>query len=89
QLPRQVNVTGVVLVANAGSQFRLNNIKVQVSEDGEKWTDVHQFGPFQGNMMRVDLTEKLPLAKYVRILRPGGPEFFHLNGIYIYGNQAA
>lgn len=89
QLPRQVNVTGVVIVANAGSQFRLNNIKVQVSEDGEKWTDVHQFGPFQGNMMRVDLTEKLPLAKYVRILRPGGPEFFHLNGIYIYGNQAA
>jgi hypothetical protein len=39
--------------------------------------------------MRSDLVGKKPVAKYVRILRAGGPEFFHLNGIYIYGEQAA
>lgn len=89
QLPRQVNITGVVLVTNPGNLHRLHNMKIQVSEDGEKWTDVHQFGPCKQRVMRADLGEKLPLAKYVRILRPGGPEFFHLNGIYIYGNQAA
>ena len=89
QLPRQVNVTGVVLVANPGNLHRLNNMKIQVSEDGKEWKDVHQFGPCNQRVMSADLQDKLPLAKYVRILRPGGPEFFHLNGIYVYGNQAA
>ena len=57
--------------------------------DGEKWVDVHQFGPCNQRVLRADLGGKLPLAKYVRILRPGGPEFFHLNAVYVYGNQAA
>lgn len=89
QLPRQVNVTGVVLITNPGNLHRLHNMKIQVSEDGEKWTDVHQFGPCNQRVLRADLGEKLPLAKYVRILRPGGPEFFHLNAVFVYGNQAA
>ena len=89
QLPRQVNVTGVVLVTNPGNLNRLNNMKIQVSEDGETWTDVHQFGPCNQRVLRADLGGKLPLAKYVRVLRPGGPEFFHLNAVYVYGNQAA
>jgi hypothetical protein len=89
QLPRQVNVTGVVLITNPGNLHRLNNMKIQVSEDGKEWKDVHQFGPCNGRVLSADLQDKLPLAKYVRILRPGGPEFFHLNGIYVYGNQAA
>jgi len=89
QLPRQVNVTGVVLITNPGNLHRLHNMKIQVSEDGQNWTDVHQFGQCTQRVMRADLGQKLPLAKYVRILRPGGPEFFHLNGIYVYGNQAA
>ena len=89
QLPRQVNVTGVVVVANPGNLHRLNNMKIQVSENGTDWVDVHQFGPCNQRIMRADLTDKLPVAKYVRILRPGGPEFFHLNAVYVYGNQAA
>ncbi|MBR4309571.1 MAG: discoidin domain-containing protein, partial [Akkermansia sp.] len=89
QLPRQVNVTGVVLITNPGNLHRLNNMKIQVSEDGKTWTDVHQFGPCNQRVMRTDLGGKLPVAKYVRVLRPGGPEFFHLNAIYVYGNQAA
>jgi hypothetical protein len=89
ELPRQVNVTGVVLVTAPGNMHRHNNMKIQVSENGEDWTDVHSFGPCKQRVMRSDLGGKLPVAKYVRILREGGPEFFHLNGIYIYGNQAA
>ena len=89
QLPRQVHVTGVVLITNPGNLHRLHNMKIQVSEDGKEWTDVHQFGSCNQRVMSADLQGKLPLAKYVRILRPGGPEFFHLNGIYVYGNQAA
>ena len=89
QLPRQVYVTGLVIVTSPGNMHRLNNMKIQVSENGKDWTDVEQLGPCKQRVIRVDLGSKLPVAKYVRILRPGGPEFFHLNGIYIYGNQAA
>ncbi len=89
QLPRQVNVTGVVVIAPDGNRDRLHNMKVQVSEDGEKWTDVYQFGPCNQRVLRADLGDKLPLAKYVRILHPGGPEYFHLNAVFVYGNQAA
>ncbi len=89
ELPRQVSVTGIVIVASPGNLHRLNNMKIQVSENGQDWTDVEKLGPCNQRVMRSDLGGKLPVAKYVRIVREGGPEFFHLNGIYIYGNQAA
>ncbi|MBQ2868537.1 MAG: hypothetical protein IJE88_00755 [Akkermansia sp.] len=89
ELPRQVYVTGVVVVGTPGNLHRCNNMKVQVSENGTDWKDVHDFGPCKQRVMRSDLGGKRPVAKYVRILRAGGPEFFHLNGIYIYGEQAA
>ena len=64
-------------------------MKIQVSENGTDWTDVQQLGPCKQRVMRADLGSKLPLAKYVRIIRTGGPDFFHLNAVYVYGNQAA
>lgn len=89
ELPRQVQVTGIVLVGTPGNLHRCNNIRIQVSENGTDWTDVHDLGAFKQRVMRTDLGGKQPVAKYVRFLRQGGPEFFHLNGIFIYGNQAA
>lgn len=89
ELPRQVYVTGIVVVGTPGNLHRCNNMKVQVSENGKDWKDVHDFGACNNRVMRSDLGGKRPVAKYVRILRAGGPEFFHLNGIYIYGEQAA
>ncbi len=89
ELPRQVEITGIVLVGINGNLHRCNNMKVQVSENGTDWIDVHDFGPCKQRVMRSDLGGRKPVAKYVRIVRQGGPEFFHLNGIYIYGNQAA
>lgn len=90
QLPRQVYVTGVVIVCNPGQNLhRCNNMKIQVSENGTDWTDVQQLGTCKQRVMRADLSSKLPLAKYVRIIRTGGPDFFHLNAVYVYGNQAA
>jgi hypothetical protein len=77
------------VVAVNGALGRCNNMKVQVSENGTDWTDVHEFGRCDQRVMRTDLNGKKPVAKYVRIVRQGGPEFFHLNGIYVYGKQAA
>lgn len=90
-LPKQVFVTGIVLVATNGNFHRLNNMKIQVSESGNDndWQDVYKHGQCKERVIRIDLQNKLPRAKYIRIIREGGPEFFHLNGIYVYGNQAA
>ena len=90
-LPKQAFVTGVVIIATSGNMQRLHNMKVQVSETGKDndWQDVAQLGPCKQRVIQVDLGDKKPRAKYVRIVRTGGPDFFHLNAIYVYGEQAA
>ncbi len=90
-LPKQANLTGIVLVTTDGNLQRLNNMKVQVSETGkdDDWRDVAQLGPCKQKVLQIDLSSERPLAKFVRILRPGGPDFFHLRGIFIYGKPAA
>lgn len=90
-LPKQANITGLVLITTMGNLNRHDNIKIQVSETGDDkdWKDVAQLGKCTQQVIRVDLSTTHPLAKYVRILRQGGPDFFHLRGIYIYGKPAA
>ena len=90
-LPKQANLTGVVLITTPGNLHRLNDLRVQVSETGEAndWKDVAEIKKCTQQVLRVDLNATRPLAKYVRILRKGGPEFFHLRGIYVYGKPAA
>ncbi len=90
-LPRQANLTGIVLVGTEESQERLNHVKVQVSETGSDndWKDViSDLGPCKNQLIRAEFPGK-PLAKAVRLIRVGGPEHFHLIGIYVYGNPAA
>ncbi len=90
-LPKQAHLTGIVLRTTDNSLYRLNNMVVQVSETGRDndWHNVAKLGTCKEKLIRVDLGTTQPLAKYVRILRKGGPEFFHLLGIYVYGNPAA
>ncbi len=92
QLPKQAYVTGVVVINPGGPNMRrLNNMKIQVSETGKDgdWQDVADLGACKQRVQSADLNATKPRAKYVRILRVGGPEFFHLNAIYVYGEQAA
>ena len=90
-LPKQANISGLVLITTTGNLNRHDNMKIQVSETGEDndWKDVAELGKCNKQVQRVDLGATRPLAKYVRILRSGGPDFFHLRGIYIYGKPAA
>ncbi len=90
QLPRQAKITGVCVIGTTGNLDRLNGMKVQISETGkdDDWKDAGVFTKTAGREFRVEIPG-LPTAKYVRILRPGGPEFFHLSGIFVYGEQAA
>lgn len=90
-LPKQANITAIVIQATAMNMHRLHNMKVQVSETGadDDWTDVKELGQCTKQRIEIDLKSTAPLAKYVRIVRKGGPEFFHLRGIFVYGKPAA
>ncbi len=92
QLPKTAVISGVVTVAPEGNLWRLPGMKVQYSESGrdDDWQDAGAMpNPTGQRVNRLDLQEKKPRARYIRILRPGGPEFFHLFGIYVYGKPAA
>ena len=94
KLPKHAYVTGVVFVGTNVWELihRFRPLKVQVSDTGrdDDWHDVGSPIPSTGNYVnRFDLTGERPKALYVRVLRPGGPEVFHANGIYVYGEPAA
>ena len=71
---------------------RIRSLRIQVSDTGrdDDWHDVG--APINNTtnyVNRFDLQNERPKALYVRVLRGGGPEFFHANGIYVYGEPAA
>lgn len=94
KLPKHAYITGVIF---AGTNqwaliHRFRPLRVQVSDTGrdDDWHDVGEVIPSTGNYInRFDLRNERPKALYVRVLRPGGPEYFHANGIYVYGEPAA
>lgn len=91
-LPKQAHLSGIVIVTTKDNRPRLSHMKVQISETGkdDDWHDVAEdLGKCKDQVIRVDLLASNPLAKYVRIVRKGGPAPFHLIGIFIYGTPAA
>lgn len=94
KLPKHAYITGVVFVGTNEWKLihRFRPLRVQVSDTGRD-DDWHDAGPViqnTGNYVNsFDLQQERPKALYVRVLRSGGPEFFHANGIYIYGEPAA
>ncbi len=87
-LPKPCYVNGVIIVTNGGNHQRLNNMIVQVSDDGQSWQNASKdLGECRQQVIKVEFPE-MP-ARYVRILRKGGPDFFHLYGIYCYGRDGA
>lgn len=87
-LPKPGYVNGVIIVTNGGNHQRLKNMIVQVSDDGKNWTNASKdLGECTQQVIRVEFPEAL--GRYVRILRKGGPNYFHLFGIYCYGRDAA
>lgn len=95
ELPKLGYVTGVVIVGTPQNPnfHRLNGMQVQVSETGRD-DDWHNAGTNLGEptdrIIKVDVSEASPKAKFIRILRDTDVgEFFHLNGIYVYGKQAS
>lgn len=94
KLPRHAYINGVDFAGtNEWSLIgRFRPIQVQISDTGkdDDWHDVGEVIPNTGHFInRFDLRKERPKALYIRVLRKGGPEFFHANGIYVYGEPAA
>lgn len=94
KLPKHAYITGVVFAGTNEWKLihRFRPLRVQVSDTGKDgdWRDVGEAIPSTDNYInRFDLRKERPKALYVRVLRSGGPEFFHANGIYVYGEPAA
>ena len=94
KLPKHAYITGVVFAGTNDWKLihRFRPVRVQVSDTGrdDDWHDAGPVIPSTGNyIITFDLQKERPKALYVRVLRSGGPEFFHANGIYIYGEPAA
>ncbi len=91
ELPKMAYINGVVTIATS-NLWRLKDMKVQYSETGkdDDWQDAGAMPhPTDWQVNRLDLQESKPRARFIRILRPGGPEIFQLNGIFVYGKPAA
>ncbi len=87
-LPKPSYVNGVIIVTSGGNHQRLHNMIVQVSSDGLTWQNASKdLGECTQQVNKVEFPE-MP-ARFVRILRKGGPDFFHLYGIYCYGRDGA
>ncbi len=94
KLPKHATISGVVIAAHSSSAnwHRMNDLQIQVSETG-KDDDWHNAGTPSGKctqrLIRFDLTAENPKALYVRVIRPGATEVFHIDGIYVFGTPAA
>ena len=87
-MPKPGYVNGVVIVTTGNNQSRQDNMIVQISDDARNWRDVSKnLGPCNQRVIKVEFPETL--GRFIRIRRTGGPEFFHLNGIFVYGRDAA
>ncbi len=94
KLPKHAYITGVVFAGTDNWKIihRFRPLRVQVSDTGrdDDWHDVGT--PIENTdayINRFDLQKERPKALYIRVLRPGGPEFFQATGIYVYGTPAA
>lgn len=87
-MPRIGDISGIVIVfTGQGHLSRCNNTVIEVSPDGQAWTEVGKIEKMQV-VNRIDLQSKTPRAQYVRLTR-NGKEVYHLNAILIYGKRAA
>jgi len=85
QLGNFGRLTGVVIVTRNSHFYRMGDAKLQISTDGERWTDVHTFTKHQ-RVYRIDLSDRNLDAGYVRVLQPNHGSI-HFNKFHVYGHK--
>lgn len=85
QLGNFGRLSGVVIVQRPGHIERLNGARLQVSIDGEQWTDVHTFQDVK-RVERIDLEGRDIDAGFVRVVQDHG-RCLHFNRFLVYGTK--
>jgi hypothetical protein len=61
------------------------DFRLQVSADGQNWTDTEAVPAIQGRAVRVDLRKEQVQTRFVRLLRDGDKWESTVNGFFVYG----
>lgn len=85
QLGNYGRLSGVVIVQRPSHTGRLTGARLQVSADGERWTDVHTF-EHPKRVERIDLAGREIDAGYVRVVQDHG-RCLHFNRFLVYGTK--
>ncbi len=79
-------LSGVVIVQRSGHLGRVNGARLQVSEDGTTWKDVHRFEK-AGRILRIDLSGGEVDAGFVRVIQDSRDEPIHFHRFLVYGKR--
>jgi hypothetical protein len=85
QLGNFGRLSGVVIVQRPSHIGRLDGARLQVSADGERWTDVHTFQDSK-RVERIDLQGREIDAGFVRVVQDHG-RCLHFNRFLVYGTK--
>lgn len=87
ELKNMVDINGIVIISWERFIERMGNLIIETSIDGTAWEKAHQFSG-AAHVQRADFQKAPKRARFLKITRPGN-DFFHLEGIHVYGKKAS
>ena len=84
ELESNSQLSGLVCLFGENAR-RDRDFKVEVSDDGQNWEPVRAKCEISGAVIRCDLRDAAPCARFVRLLREGDKWESSVVGFYVYG----
>ncbi|MBR3926729.1 MAG: discoidin domain-containing protein [Akkermansia sp.] len=86
ELEDNSRLSGVVCLFGENAR-RDRDFKIEVSDDGQNWAPVRATCEVSGAVLRCDLRDASPSARFVRLLREGDKWESSVVGFYVYGKR--
>ncbi len=84
ELENNARLSGLVCLFGENAR-RDRDFKVEVSDDGQNWEPARAKCEISGAVIRCDLRDSAPCARFVRLLRDGDKWESSIVGFYVYG----
>lgn len=84
ELENNSRLSGVVCLFGENAR-RDRDFKIEISDDGQNWEPVRAKCEISGAVVRCDLRDASPCARFVRLLRDGDKWESSVVGFYVYG----
>lgn len=84
ELEDNSRLSGLVCLFGENAR-RDRDFKVEVSDDGQNWEPVRAKCEISGAVIRCDMRDAAPCARFVRLLRDGDKWESNIVGFYVYG----